>query len=296
MAFKIEKIKRHVEDPATTSLKYHLHKHLCDKEPARPYGDVHASDLLNTPDFCPREHVLGMMAGKERRDRRVFTAEAVTFAYGYAVEDLVRNWYADIGRAWGDWACMACNRLHKFQRRPKKCKACGCKGLTYAEHKFLCPDSGIIARPDLFIDLGKPRLTMVEIKSMDKDRLKGLVAPLAEHRWRTNLYMRIIEESGDPISERIDVEKAYVLYVTKGGYGFKDEQVRRWKLSDGDFSPFKEFAVQRDDEDTEEQLEMARAVERYKRTGEVPLGICPTMFVKRAKYCTMCDECFSGVV
>lgn len=285
--------KAAVVDPATYSPRYLLHRHLCNESKLRPYGEVHASDLMGQEDFCPREHALGLEYGVHRGATRIYTSEQVTFDYGKAVEDLVRGWFADIGRAYGDWKCLACNQLHRFCRRPVKCKKCGARGFKYEEVAFLSPE-GVIMRPDLYIDFGKPKLTMVEIKSIDKEKIKSLYAPLAEHRWRTNLYLRGIANSGGELAERIDTQKAFILYISKGGYGHQDDVVKTWKLKDGDYSPFKEFEVERNDEETDELMEYAAAVDEYKKTGKIPLGICPTSVVRRAKYCKMHDQCWGG--
>lgn len=293
MAFKLVIPKKNVIHPRTYSPKYLLHEHLCRDEKARPYGDVHASDLMGYEDFCPREHALGVKYNVHRGVKRVYTSESVTYAYGYAVEDLVRKWFTEISRAHGNWRCKACNQLHSFRRRPIKCKSCGMKEFDYEEQLFVSPE-GVLSRPDLYIDFGRPKLTILEIKSIDKEKFKTLYAPLAEHRWRTSLYMRCIEASGHPLAEKIDTKKAFVFYVTKGGYGFKDEELPKWKLNDGDHSPFKEFEIERDDAELDEALEMAQAVETFKQTGEVPLGICPTALVPRARFCKLREKCWGG--
>lgn len=293
MAFSLNVKAKPVVDPATYSPKFLLHQHLVRMEKARPYSRVHASDLMGRLDFCPREYALGLKYNNPRRDERLACAESVTFAYGYAVEDLVRGWFRDLDRAWGNWECTACGKLHEYRRCPAKC-GCGSKGFEYREITFKCQKTGVTCRPDLFIDFGKPKLTLLEIKSIDKEEIKKLVAPLAEHRWRTNLYMRIVDHSDSPIKDRIDVEDAFVMYTTKGGYGFKDEQIRRWKLLDGDFSPFREYPIARDDSATDELMARAALVDEYRRTGKVPLGVCPTSLCQRAKRCPQADRCFSG--
>lgn len=292
MAFSLDVKKKEVIDPATYSPRFLLHQHLVRVEKARSYSKVHASDLMGRRDFCPREYALGLKYMNPRDDERLSTAESVTFAYGYAVEGLVRRWYREMDRAHGNWECVACAKLFEFQRCPHKC-SCGSKAFEYREITFTCQQSGVTCRPDLFIDFGRPKLTVLEIKSIDKDEFKKLAAPLAEHKWRTNLYMRIIENSDSEFKAKIDTTSAFVLYVTKGGYGVKDNQVKTWKLLDGDFSPMKEFPVERDDSQTTELLQRAAMVQEYKKTGKVPLGICPTSLCQRAKYCKQAAHCWS---
>lgn len=295
MGFQI-KGKAKKANPGAHSVRYLLHKHLVSERPPRPYHTVHASDLMSgqkNKDFCPREHALGMKFHNPKPHDDITTAMAVTFAYGYAVEDLIRGWFAEMDIAHGLWECPLCSHVTEFGRRPAKCPSCKASGalLSYKEVELVDPESGVMARPDLFLDFGRPRLTTIEIKSMDKEAFKKLVGPLAEHRWRTNLYMRIIEKDGN-LADRIDLQEAVVLYVTKGGYGQKDEEIRKWKLLDGDFSPFKEFHVKRDDAATDKLVGLATSFQKFKKTGEYPQRICPTRMVPRAKYCRQHTECW----
>lgn len=296
MAFKLVK-KPKITDPGNHSARYLLHKHLVGDRPARPYDKIHASDLMSTRrgQFCAREHSLGMLHHNPRNDERIPTCQAVTFAYGYKVEDLVRAWFAEMDRAHGRWQCTICEKKTKFGLRPPKCPKCGAPGaaLEYFETTFRLPISGVGCRPDLFIDIGQPKLKLVEIKSIDKEEIKKLHAPLAEHRFRTSLYLRAVQESGSKLAERINLQEAIVLYVTKGGYGWQDKELFRWKLRDDSWSPFRDFDVQRDDSLTDTLLAQAAQHETFKKTGELPERICPTQFVTRAKYCKQGRHCWA---
>jgi hypothetical protein len=55
------------------------------------------------------------------------------------------------------------------------------------------------------------RSSAVEIKTMMKDQFKDLVGPLAEHKLRTNFYLRIIAESGHNWASLI--ESSRILFV-----------------------------------------------------------------------------------
>ena len=146
----------------------------------------------------------------------------------------------------------------------------------------------------MLVNLGDPKLIPVEIKTMAKDQFKDLKAPLAEHRLRTNLYLRLIEESAQGWSNLVDTTRAIVLYVDKGGYGIADPQIKTWGLKEG-FSPFKEFVVTRNDKETDEHTKRARAVTDFrKKLVGMPAGICMTALSKRAVYCPMKAVCFNG--
>jgi hypothetical protein len=160
--------------------------------------------------------------------------------------------------------------------------------------RFTSAYSGASCGLDLGLDLGLGKLVPVEIKTIDKDEFKTLVAPLAEHRQRTALYLRIISESDEPAAKSFSTKQARVLYASKGGYGCKDPEPAQWGLYDK-FSPYKEFILDRNDEITETPTEKARQVHLF-RKGEagMPDGICPQSFCKRAKGCKVVKECWSG--
>ena len=148
--------------------------------------------------------------------------------------------------------------------------------------------------------LGEPKLRAIEIKTIDKDMFKDkhtkkeLVAPLAEHKLRTALYLRIIAESGHPWSSLVSTDAATILYVSKGGYGCQDLTLKSWGLKE-QFTPFKEFTVKRDDKMTESVSRRAQVIKHF-RDGKVgmPCGVCPTAFAKRAQFCAQRSPCFSG--
>lgn len=293
MAFVIKAKPKFESNPEDHSPRYLLHRHLRGTRKARSYSKVHASDLMSSKgEFCPREYALGMKYFNPRPDDKILTCEQVTFDYGYAVEDLVRTYFAEMGRAVGEWKCVQCNQLHSFQHRPAACTNCKGKVLEYEEVRVESVASGVSCGIDLLVDFGRPRLTVVEIKSMEATQFKKLLAPLAEHKFRTNLYMRCAQESEHPMKHRIDFQRSYIIYVVKGGYGHQDPEMKLWGLLDGDFSPFKEYPIERDDSLTQTLMERATMVEEFKKTGVLPLGICPTSICNRARFCQQVDHCF----
>lgn len=295
MAFSIKIKKKAVTHDHADNPRYLLHDHLRGMKKARSYNTVHASDLMGRDEFCPREYALGIKTMTSRPDYKAYTYDEAVWAYGHAVEDIVIGWFADMGRAWGDWVCQNCNQLHSFQKRPTSCKKCDApkEVMRYKEVRVQSEASGVSCGLDLLIETpGKARLTIIEIKSLEKDEFKKLAAPFAEHRFRTNMYMRCAAESAHEMKDRIDVQEAYVLYVTKGGWGWKDENLWRWKLLDGEYSPFKEYVIKRDNSLTDHHVELATMVKAFKETGKLPLGVCPTSIHKRAKNCPLSSKCF----
>ncbi len=275
------------------SLKYMLHHHLGGPQPGRPMKNVHASSLTKAEGFCPRYVALHDATGKKPKDEYLTAADVVTYAMGNDLQHAIIHHFADMGKAISHWKCLACDKLHEFCRRPPKCKNCGCRGFKPEEVRVVSAVSGASCGIDMLVEEGGSKLLPVELKTMQKDQFKGLLAPLAEHRHRTNLYLRIIGESTEPHASLINSQKAKVLYVCKGGY-ISDPELKKWGLSD-QFTPFKEYELTRKDADTQTISNLAKVVKDYreKKVG-MPCGICPTALVKRALICSMKNVCFSG--
>ncbi len=271
-----------------------LHQHLTGFEKARSMVNVHASELTKPEGFCPRYYALHDVTGTKPKDRWLSTSERMTFQIGRDQERNIVLWFAEMGKAICHWKCVACGTLHYFQTRPEKCTECGVRHLEPKEVRFESAVTGASCGVDMLLALGGPKLVPHEIKTMDKDEFKSLKAPLAEHRWRTNLYLRIIAESSHTWASMVDTDRAVVLYTTKGGYGVADPSLKSMGLSDH-YSPFKEFEIGRDDEATDDIAKRAKVVKDF-RAGAVgmPCGICATAMGKRALSCSMKKPCFSG--
>jgi hypothetical protein len=275
----------------THSVKYLLHQHLTGYEIARPIKNVHASEL--TKGLCPRYYAILDKEPKLLRDNWLSTSENVTYRIGRELQDAVVHWLADQDKAITDWKCRACDDLYMLQKRPKKCQ-CGCSKFDPQEHRFASELSGASCGVDVLVQFGAGKLRVVEIKTMDKDQFKALQMPLAEHRLRTNLYLRLIAESGLDVVEQIDTQVATVLYVSKGGYGCADPTLKQMGIGDS-FSPFKEFVIQRDDKATDAMMQRAKVVLDYrKKKVGMPCGICATAMEPAAKKCSAVKACFSG--
>lgn len=276
------------------SLRARLHKHLSEVRPARSPNVVHASDLIESRRgvFCPREFALMRKVKKKPRDEFLGTPTVAVFRLGDLVHDMVADWFADMGVAVGDWRCVACGALFNLCKRPTHCKVCGCTTMAHKEMRVTSPSSLVSCGLDLVLDLGAPKFKLVEIKSIDKVEFKTLKAPLSSHRWRTSLYLRVIEEAG--LGGIISTNKATVFYVSKGGFGTLDPELVKFGITDSKYSPFKEYEVERDDKANDKYVELAMLVKRYQDTGVMPLGVCNTNLHKRAKSCPVMAECWSG--
>lgn len=275
------------------SLKYLLHDHLSGLEPARPLKNVHASALTKPGEvFCPRYYALSDLEKTKPKDEWVDTASILTWDMGRDLQDRVVGYFADMGRAIGHWRCHSCNKMYEFCKRPQKCE-CGAKNLKPEEVRFESAISGASCGIDMLVNVGEPKLVIVEIKTMLKDQFKDLVAPLSEHRHRTNLYLRLAAESDHSWSNMVNTEKAIILYTCKGGYT-ADPQLKQWGLYDS-YSPFKEFPITRNDAQTDDLNKQAKVVKDFREgVVGVPCGVCASAISPRAKKCGKKEACFSG--
>ena len=272
-----------------------IHSRLAGWEKPRAHGKIHASDLMKELEFCPRELALMDLGLGKKKDNYVGTSLRITFDHGRDIEHRMRNdWLRDV--AVGIWQCSTCNSRHPtFGKEPKVSCKCGYKHWVYGEYRFKSEVSGVSGGLDIMLDVGQPKLRIVEIKTLDKDQFKALKAPLAEHKFRTSLYLRLAAESNDEVSARVNTQEANLIYVSKS-FGFKDEALKEAGISDSPFSPFKEFTISRDDALSDTPLAKAEAVTAWRRDKDIgmPAGICHSALINRAQKCQCAMPCFSG--
>jgi hypothetical protein len=285
----------------STGLRKILHKQLAGPEPGRSFKNLHASDVTH-PDyqFCARERAYQLRYKKPPANQMLSTSENVTFDIGRFVEKKVIDTFADAGMVIGDWKCRHCGVTAKLCKRPSKCQECGHHHFKHVEQRVLSDLTGISCGLDVLLQLPMTNLlTVVEVKSIDKDEFKTLVAAKAEHSQRTKLYLKCAAESSQPVAKLIRTDQAFVLYVSKGGYGVSCEEVMTWDFWDSPFSPFKEYLIERDDESLEKILQQPMILQawlkQWEEDGEppeVPDRICSSSLDKRAKKCSCLSPCF----
>lgn len=285
------------------SVKMMLHERIAGWEKARHDPYIHASDLMKELEFCPREWALLQLTQTKPKDQFVGTALRLTFDHGKDLERRIRNHYLrDV--IVGHWKCGVCSQLHKgqgggliFGKAPKVvCPKCGWgHQWQYEEVRFKDHETGISGGLDAIIDVGQPHHLLVEIKSIDKDAFKDLKAPLAEHKFRTALYLELATNSDSPEATKVNTQKAHILYVSKS-FGFKDQQVKDSNVKDSAFSPFKEFAVSRNPDLTATSRAKSAVLTafRSKEGGAIPCGVCTNGLTQRAQKCSAVKACFSG--
>lgn len=270
-------------------LKDFLHAAIGGFEKARSLHIIHASDLTKEDrEYCPREVALHLHLKKKRKDQYISAPMAITFQEGRDKQARLNNdWLKD--RVVGDWECQSCGAVRNFCKKPNY--LCDRQGVRcswqYEEPRFVHDVARASGGMDAFVDLGLPKLRLVECKIIDKDYFKKLKAPLSEHKTRTQLYLKLIAESDHPKKDSVDTTRAHILYIMRG-YGSKDEE--------GDITPFREFVVERNDKLVEEYLTKAHALTLWQNLPELgfPYGVCENTMCPRAKSCAVKAECFSG--
>jgi hypothetical protein len=277
-----------------------LHRQLAGAEPGRSFKNLHASDVTH-PDyqFCARERAYQHSLNKQPKIGFLSTSENVTYDIGRFVEAKIIDTFAEAGMAVGNWKCRHCGTTAKFCKRPFKCDECGHKNFDYKELRALSDVTGISCGLDLLLHFpGQSKHRVVEIKSIDKDEFKTLVAPKAEHGQRTKLYLKCVAESSAPWADKVFTDYGYVVYVSKGGYGTMCEEIPTWEFKDAAFSPFKDYIVQRDDEGLAPVLEQPMLFQAWYtewKAGEepeLPPRLCGSSLDKRAKKCSCLAPCF----
>jgi hypothetical protein len=257
-----------------------LAKNVGGAEDARSVHHLHASDLTKQdPAFCPREVALMRLLGVKRPAQYVQHAMRVTWDEGRDKQWRVNNDYLRSHMV-GDWRCLRCDQTAEWSTYPST-EGCALGGhrWEYEEPVFHHP-SKFTGSIDGVVRFSPARQRMLEVKIIKGDDFKTLKAPLAEHRVRTQLYLRLIAESPDARTSQIDVSAGHVLYIMRG-HGMKDEV--------GQISPFREFVVERNDAAVERYIRMA-----YAASGDMPEGICASAMGVRASKCPVAKECFSG--
>ena len=272
------------------SLRDLLHAHISRKDEERPPWNLHASDITKEDGFCGRYPVLMKMHQLPLPKKPVTTSMAVTWEWGRLVEARVINWFAEMGLAHGDWQCahFGCGATHTWRTKPTACYTCNGKAFRYIEPRAKSEWSGASSGLDMLVRMpNRPLLVFTEIKSIDAEKFKGVLAPLAEHRVRTMLSLRNIAESDDPRMKEVDNQVAFTLYVSKGGYGTKTAMV------EGGFTPFREFQITRNDLAIEHFAKNSRAAYlALKGEGPMPDRLCTHHSDGKAQRCPAMGVCF----
>lgn len=281
-------------------IKEMIHRNTAKWTPERSHKVVHASDLTRQDgEFCPREFLLLDIHNMKPDDRFIGTSLRMTFDTGELLAKQVTDVYLR-KFAVGNWECVMCETIFEFCKLPSEC-GCGSNKFEYKEVNFISQTYGFSSSLDIIVDTGEPKLRTVELKTMKADQFKTLIAPLAEHKLRTNLYMTAIKDSLHPQRKQINTEEASILYIMKG-YGIKDPWISDMGIKDDKFSPFKEYTIKRDEGPTQYYLDKGAELKIYRdefeKTGKVKshpprIEACDSIDCGRARDCPVKKQCYA---
>ena len=266
-----------------------LMKDVAGYEKARSHKTVHASDITRDA-FCPRQTALLDLSGLTKKDEYINTAQRVTYDVGNVMSDLFREKWA-AKWTYGNWRCARCGECRTFCLKPSgvMCKVANHKqecSWKYEEMAFVSQSYDVSGSLDAVVDLGAPKLFITELKIMAPTEFEKLIAPLPEHRIRTTLYMKLVEDSNSVYKPRLNLSTGKVLYVSRA-WGKMHKQYN-------EILPFKEYNVERDDDALIPALAKAQQVRDWRKNKKMPVGICDSSAVPYAKKCSVCSLCFSG--
>lgn len=264
-----------------------MKKNMQGYEKGRSRNVVHASDITK-PDFCPRnEAFLDMQSVTHGKEQFISAALRATFDIGSETERLiVEKWGGEA--IVGNWNCRTCGKSKSMSTKPLD----GCNGLSKCDWRYMqwvaySLEYGVSGSVDSLWNLGTPLWMMAELKIMAPDEFEKIIAPLPEHRLRTALYLKLIADSDSVYVGKVNLFEARVIYTSRA-YGKKND------AHGGEILPWKEYVVERNDEEVQPILNKAKQLKIFRETKAMPSGICPTALDPKAKKCSNCAVCFSG--
>lgn len=224
-----------ITDGAPSPVKQFLHELFAfietsdeEPEPGKP-SYLRASSLYR---LCPRREALSAVFPEEMPTvvGAITAGQQMTFDLGHAVHAWFQNKYlGPMGKLWGHWFCLKCDRIVHTGLMPKKCKDCGRgrslwhahehEGVTerfnldnfvYVERSLVDHELGLTAHPDglLYSEELRDVQTLFELKTISSDgRDKVLKANEAkpEHIIQIHAYMHLT-----------GLRETYVVYFDKG--------------------------------------------------------------------------------
>lgn len=199
-------------DPTSTAAE---HIGIASGREVKEIAQPRASSFYNA---CMRQHVLCSQLNKS-----AMSYYDSNSALTYAIGNMIHYWVQNSGDVFGNkrtgwWRCTACNNIRYFGTPDKKsCQYCGAlsEATIYHEHGGIVHDPFIFSfHIDMFLRIRDGLYRVVEIKSIEGEAFKKLVAPLWNHEYQVNLYMMAMRFNNSlPI--KVDTDVGYVLYVSK---------------------------------------------------------------------------------
>ena len=249
-------------------------------------GLIHASSATREkPRWCPRAFAIQTKHKIPPLPERIPPLLKLTFDQGNDKQARINNEYLRDVMV-GKWRCSVCGHTTGVQKPPKSATPCGhsTDHYEYKEVSWRAKDSLLVGSTDMLIEVSpKDKLLMVECKIITPNTFKELVRPLAEHVWRTRLYLWLIANSDSPYKNWVNTDFAHVLYCNRA-YGAK---------IDGKMTAYREFRVDRNDTEVEALIaKVQSASDCLTNGGDLPEGICTEHGCYRASKCSVRDICF----
>lgn len=291
-----------IEDFPQNSLVYRAHEHTAGVSKPRHHATIHASDLDPERSWCAREVALLTLHDMKRPEGFLSTAQKVVFDFGHKASDVFRECLPP-QMVWGNWKCLACDKITKREYTPSKCPHCGARGraLEYREVFAKDPKTGVVGSFDLIVDpLMNGQKVIVETKSEMGDAWQKRNKAEFAHEWRTKLYLYLAAVTPWLQNYGINTQSARIIYINKGGHG-PAPQIKKWGLKDWAKTPFKEYRVKRDDTFLTGQIDKVHTWRKWKAlhavnpkaaAADLPDRICDSPTTTLAKNCAACQKCF----
>ena len=227
---------------APTALLGDVQAHLLAKslEPSDRRQDVvHPSEMAKK-DWCPRQtyyRIAGTKESDPHAKKFSFQLESI-FGEGNDIHSKWQTWFAEMGRLWGHWKCLACGTKW-WATSPKVCAVCEKTTVVYDEVPMSSINLPIAGHADGAVDnylielksVGMGTLRMEEPSLLSKYHVEtvdgkkvydldslwsGLRRPLASHVRQANIYLWLAREN------HYLFDRMVFLYEFKANQSFKE--------------------------------------------------------------------------
>lgn len=221
------------------------------------------------------------LTAKHGKDQDMSFLRKVNF--GSKLHELYQKYFACSGHIYGNWYCKRCNTITAAGFEPKECECKDRSKFEYSEFHFMNAKYKVSGHPDGFLKLHKPKLTLLEIKTISQfyQIKKGsyqVEKHVPEHKRQCNFYLHIMQDKStlikgadkDMFLAMLDTSKYCLLYHDKG----TDEPVA--------------YEFDADPKQYEEDLARVQLYHKCAKEGKEPPAEPST---KGCKYCSFVNQC-----
>lgn len=251
------------------------------------HGDyLHVSDLLYR---CVRKIALSELLSEDIHAETVWPGRALTFTYGHATEDFVRDRLKQSmpRELYGHWQCPCEHTLIKNRTWHKvkdvECPKCGKPPMNYKEVVIRDREYMVTGSIDI-VFLIEGYFYLNECKSMARAPWEALTRPMPEHLLQILLYWWAVRRKGKKLWDQVSI-----LYANKefmfAGLPYKEFKFRPSTIIDR-LDPLLEEAAQ--------LVEFRNSIGNQEAGAPVlpPRTMCETCEATDAKKCQFSSVCF----